>query len=107
MEKNLLEASLRTSAMNSSARRAAGTFRRTFPFLKMTPPPRPQARPMSASLASPGPLTVQPMTATVSGTRSPRTVFSTRAATPIRSTSQRPQVGQDTKVAPLARRPSA
>ena len=37
----------------------------------------------------------------------PRTAFSTRAATPIRSTSQRPHVGQDTKVAPLARRPSA
>ena len=87
--------------------RAAGTRFSSLPFRKITPLPRPQAKPMSASLASPGPLTVQPMTATVSGTRSAWTAFSTRAATGIRSTSQRPHVGQETKLAPRLRRPSA
>ncbi len=62
---------------------------------------------MSASRASPGPLTAQPMTATVTGARSARTAFSTRAATGIRSTSHRPQVGQETNVAPRARTPMA
>ena len=56
--------------LTSSSRRvdnssSSGTFRTIFPFLMRRPSPTPPAMPMSASLASPGPLTTQPMTATL------------------------------------------
>ncbi|SKW08290.1 Uncharacterised protein [Mycobacteroides abscessus subsp. abscessus] len=43
----------------------------TSPFTKICPLPLPDATPRSASRASPGPLTTQPITATRSGTSRP------------------------------------
>ena len=53
---------------------------------------------------SPGPLTTQPMTATVIGLPSVMKCSSTLFASGIRSISMRPQVGQATSVAPRWRR---
>ena len=49
----------------------SGTVLMTWPFTKIWPLPLPEATPRSASRASPGPLTTQPMTATRSGTLMP------------------------------------
>ena len=49
---------------------------------------------MSASAASPGPFTTQPMTATFTGLSSMAMRRSTSCASPMRSTWQRPHVGQ-------------
>ena len=51
----------RTSSSRAGTISDAGTRRRSVPPLNRTPASRPQATPMSASLASPGPLTMQPM----------------------------------------------
>src|SRR5581483_5114975 len=50
---------------------ASGTVFTTSPLTKICPLPLPDATPRSASRASPGPFTTQPMTATRSGTVSP------------------------------------
>ena len=60
----------------------------------------PPAIPISASLASPGPLTTQPMTATFTSRSISATISSTRVARPIRSILVRPQVGQETTSMP-------
>ena len=49
----------------------SGTVLMTSPLTKIWPLPLPEATPRSASRASPGPLTTQPMTATRSGTSMP------------------------------------
>ena len=53
-----------SKAVNNSD---SGTFFMISPFLKINPSPMPPAMPMSAALASPGPLTAQPITAIVIG----------------------------------------
>ena len=55
------------SSINTSTMACSSTFRCTSPCLNTTPTPAPHATPMSASRASPGPLTTQPMTATFMG----------------------------------------
>ena len=82
----------------------SGQVRTISPLAKMTPLPRPPATPMSASRDSPGPLTTQPITATLIGLLIRSRYFSTRSASAIRSISTRPQVGQATIVAPRWRR---
>ena len=67
----------------------------------------PPAMPKSASRASPGPFTTQPMTATVMSRFRFRTRSSTRVARPMRSISVRPQVGQETNFTPPLRTPAA
>ncbi|MNR29243.1 hypothetical protein D3C85_1466200 [compost metagenome] len=69
------------------------------------PSPRAPAIPMSASRASPGPLTAQPSTDTLIGTLILEMYSSTSLAMENRSISSRPQVGQDTKVAAFEIRP--
>ena len=61
---------------------------------KPMPTPLPHATPTSASLASPGPFTTQPMTATEMGLSQVLSRSDTRSAKPMRSTCVRPQVGQ-------------
>src|SRR5690606_13942458 len=58
--------SMRVATMSDS-----GTVLMTWPLTKICPLPLPDATPRSASRASPGPLTTQPMTATRSGTVRP------------------------------------
>ena len=62
----------------------------------------PPAIPQSAADASPGPLTAQPITATVMGLSTPFSRSSTWEARPIRSMRVRPQVGQETSSAPVS-----
>ena len=85
-----------------------GTRRTISPLRKIRPTPSPPAMPTSASRASPGPLTAQPMTATF---RFLPWMFATRrstsAAMPIRSMRVRPQVGQDTTLMPSSLSPTA
>src|SRR5712691_5080098 len=106
-------AALRSDMNRSTSSRIActmsfsGTLRTTSPFLKMSPMPRPPATPMSAARASPGPLTSQPMTAMWISSLRPRNSSSTSLASLTRSTSARPQEGQDTKVSPPVRSPRA
>ena len=76
------------------------------PFLKSMPLPAPPARPMSASRASPGPLTPQPRIATVIGALMFAIYSSSSCAIGIKSISIRPQVGQDTSVAALSIKPN-
>src|SRR5690606_22335210 len=67
------------SSMRVSTIIASGTVLMTSPLTKIWPLPLPDATPRSASRASPGPLTTQPMTATRSGTvmpSSPAVTFS-------------------------------
>ena len=69
--------------------------------------PRPAAMPRSASRASPGPLTTQPMTATCSGMLRSSSAAWASLATAITSTSARPQLGHAIRSRPLrSRRPS-
>ena len=63
--------------------------------------------PTSAAEASPGPLTTQPMTATVMGLSTALSRSSTWVARPMRSIRVRPQVGQDTSSGPSFRTPAA
>ena len=78
------------------------------PFLNIRPSPFPPAIPKSASLASPGPFTTQPITATFISLSVARYVFiisCTLPASPIRSILVLPHVGQDTKLMPPLLRP--
>ena len=63
------------------------------------PSPRAPAIPISASRASPGPLTAQPSTATLRGALMFEIYSSTSFAIFIKSISIRPQVGQEISVA--------
>ena len=63
--------------------------------------------PQSAAEASPGPLTTQPITATVMGLSTVFSRCSTWLAREMRSMRVRPQVGQDTSSAPSFRIPAA
>ncbi len=54
----------RSSSRRTERSSSSGTFLRISPFLISRPSPIPPAIPISASLASPGPLTTQPITAT-------------------------------------------
>ena len=60
--------------------------------------------PTSASLASPGPLTSQPITATLIGLFICLNILSTSLASFLISTSALPQLGQAAKTAPSLRR---
>lgn len=55
------------SSFKLSKSSLSGTFLRVFPFSKISPFPPPPATPKSAFLASPGPLTAQPITAILRG----------------------------------------
>ena len=66
----------------------------------------PPAIPISASFASPGPLTTQPITATLMSNGISATIFSTWFASPIRSILVLPQVGQETTSMPPLRSPN-
>ena len=87
--------SVRTDQANGDGADSADVLMISPPRM-MTPLPLPPAMPMSASLASPGPLTMHPMTATFSGPRTPSSLRSIRPTRPSRSMRQRPQVGQET-----------
>ena len=63
--------------------------------------------PTSASRASPGPLTTQPITATFTGRLRFEMACSTRFASEMRSMLVRPQVGQETSSGASGRRPQA
>ena len=73
---------------------SSGTLRIFLPFSKSTPWPLPQATPRSASRASPGPFTTQPMTATEMGALTDARRDETSSAMSMSLTWQRPQVGQ-------------
>ena len=55
----------------------SGTFLNTSPCFMIRPSPIPPATPRSASFASPGPFTTQPMTATFMSRSYPETIVST------------------------------
>lgn len=76
-----------------------------FPFRNSSPSPRAPAIPISASLASPGPFTAQPRTATLIGAFILEIYSSTSLAMLIRSISIRPQVGHEMSVAALEAKP--
>ena len=63
------------------------TLLMTFPLAKIAPIPFPPATPISASRASPGPLTTHPITATLIGIFIFKSAFSTLFANPIKSIS--------------------
>ena len=54
-----------SSSFSTASSCSSGTFRIIWPFLINSPSPIPPAIPISASLASPGPFTAQPITATL------------------------------------------
>ena len=83
---------------------SAGTTRTFSPLRNMTALPAPAAIPTSASLASPGPLTSQPITATFMFLLFFFSNASTSLASFTTSTSALPQLGHATKVVPLLRR---
>ena len=68
------------SSMRVSTIWLSGTVLMTSPLTKIWPLPLPEATPRSASRASPGPLTTQPMTATRSGTVMPSSPAVTASA---------------------------
>src|SRR5699024_2609227 len=68
------------SSMRVSTIWDSGTVLMTSPLTKICPLPLPEATPRSASRASPGPLTTQPMTATRRGTVSPSSPAVTSSA---------------------------
>ena len=82
----------------------SGTVLTTSPLTKIWPLPLPEATPRSASRASPGPLTTQPMTATRSGTSMPSRPAVTSSASVYTSTWARPHEGQLTISRPRWRR---
>ena len=87
---------------------ASGTTRTTLPRTNRWPLPRPAAMPRSASRASPGPLTTQPITATCSGMLRASSASCASRATRITSTSARPHDGHAMRSRPLrSRRPIA
>src|SRR5215475_12896602 len=78
----------------------------TSPLTKIWPLPLPDATPRSASRASPGPFTTQPMTATRSGAGNPSSAAVTWSASVYTSTWARPHDGHETISSPRSRRPS-
>src|SRR6266542_962901 len=100
-------ASSLASCISESTISDSGTVRITWPPRKIWPLPLPEATPMSASRASPGPLTMQPITATRSGASISPIRSSTALARLNTSTSARPQDGQATRSSFLGRRPRA
>ena len=83
------------SASSISARSPC-TARGGWPLTNSAPPSLPPAMPMSASFASPGPLTTQPITATRRGLRMCFVASRTLRASASTSMAVRPQVGQET-----------
>ena len=91
---------------NSAARSSSSTVLIISPFANINPFPSPPARPKSASLASPGPFTAQPITATVipffpedESLDSIGDSFSSiSSARPLRSIFVLPHVGQDIRL---------
>lgn len=81
----------------------SGTFRRISPLRNKIAHPSPPAMPISASLASPGPFTAQPMTATFTGLRQSASAASTSFASAIKLIRVLPQVGQEIISAPVLR----
>src|SRR5699024_5437808 len=97
----------RSSCLSVSSSSSSFTFFTISPFLMSSPSPIPPAMPMSASFASPGPFTTQPMTATLILSRGMScTIFSTSLARLMRSIFVLPHVGQDTTSIPPFLRPS-
>src|SRR5690606_33326081 len=84
------------SAMRVATISDSGTVLMTSPFTKICPLPLPDATPRSASRASPGPFTTQPMTATRSGTLIPSSPSVTESASVYTSTCARPHDGHET-----------
>ena len=76
------------------------------PFLNSKPSPRAPAIPISASLASPGPFTAQPSTATLIGALIFEIYSSTSFAIEIKSISIRPHVGHEINVAAFDDQPN-
>jgi hypothetical protein len=68
---SIVSASFMASSMSVSTMACSGTVLITSPLTKIWPLPLPEATPRSASRASPGPFTTQPITATRSGTSMP------------------------------------
>ncbi len=94
------------SSINVSTIFDSGTVLMTSPFTKICPLPLPEATPRSASRASPGPLTTQPITATRNGTSMPVSPAVTSSASLYTSTCARPHDGHDTISRPRCRNPS-
>ena len=93
--KNQSFISFSISAINASSASSAVTFFILLPPLNITQPSLEPAMPISQSLASPGPLTTQPITATFKGLRIPSTRFVIFWASDIESHMHLPHVGQD------------
>ena len=98
------------SAISSSTAASRGTVLKSLPPLNRAQPPLPKATPISASAASPGPFTIQPITATLRyfplGIRL-ESSCSTLLAALRRSVQVLPQVGQLTISTPSFLRPMA
>src|SRR5674476_977670 len=86
--------SFSASATSASTISSSGTTRTIFPLMNRWPRLRPAAMPRSASRASPGPLTTQPITATWMGRLRFPSASWTALATAMTSISARPQLGQ-------------
>ena len=95
------------SSISASSSCSLGTRRTSMPWRNSAPAEPPPAMPMSACRASPGPLTTQPMMATVMGSSTPARRFSTSLAMDSTSMHLRPQVGQETMLTASRRRPMA
>ena len=89
----LLSQSPSISFRSSRAASPAATCRSLRPALNIHADEPLKAAPTSASLASPGPLTTQPMTATVNSFSTPASRSLTSFTIESRSTSHRPHVG--------------
>ena len=92
--------------LSSSTIVSSGTLRTIWPLRKRSPSPRAPAIPISASLASPGPLTAHPRTATLIGALTLEMYSSTSFAMLMRSISIRPHVGHEISVAAFEARPN-
>ena len=99
--------SLSNSSNKASTNLSSGTLFITSPLRKTNPSPFPPAIPISASRASPGPFTTQPITATLIGFVIPDNLCSTFSAILGKSILQRPQVGHEISVGPYSLRPNA
>src|SRR5439155_20620784 len=96
------------SATSASTISSSGTTRTTWPLMNRCPRRRPAAMPMSASRASPGPLTTQPITATWIGRLRSSSAACASRATLMTSISARPHDGHAIRSRPLrSRRPIA
>ena len=96
------------SAISRVTNSDSGILSTTSPFTMRKPCPLPAAMPRSASRASPGPFTTQPMTATRIGAFRPSrsSASFTCFVSPSTSTSARPHDGQATRSSPRFRKPS-